>query len=239
MSSQEFEGVRSAIYKVRNQETRVYPFEHAYIRSIFSDDLYSKIIQNLPSESEMRPIEEVRPVKGYKERFVLNINDTISEALSYEKAAFWMDLSANLRSGEFATAMLDLFKNQMEQRFKGKNKVELYDEILLVNDRTNYSLGPHTDTPRKVVTALFYLPEDNSHLSLGTSIYQPKDPGFVCPGGPHHTFDKFRRIHTVDYAPNSMFTFFKTNNSFHGVERVTEEQPNRWLMLYDIYEKLQ
>jgi len=37
------------------------------------------------------------------------------------------------------------------------------------------------------------------------------------------------------YMPNSAFCFFKTNNSFHGVERLSEKGYGRWLLLYDIY----
>ena len=31
---------------------------------------------------------------------------------------------------------------------------QLYDETLLVQDITNYALGPHSDSPRKVITLL-------------------------------------------------------------------------------------
>jgi hypothetical protein len=32
-----------------------------------------------------------------------------------------------------------------------------------------------------------------------------------------------------------MFAFFKTNNSFHGVEPVGDPGTKRWLLLYDIF----
>jgi hypothetical protein len=32
-----------------------------------------------------------------------------------------------------------------------------------------------------------------------------------------------------------LFVFFKTDNSFHGVEPVTDPNTKRWLLLYDIY----
>ena len=41
----------------------------------------------------------------------------------------------------------------------------------------------------------------------------------------------------MPYSPNSAFCFFKTSNSFHGVENLTEEGYGRWLLLYDIYVK--
>ena len=72
-------------------------------------------------------------------------------------------------------------------------------------------------------------------MHLGTSIYVPNDPDFRCPGGPHHNRNQFTRLHTNPFAPNSLFAFFKTDNSFHGVEPVGDPDCRRWLLLYDIY----
>ena len=237
MSSVELIDIESITYRLRNETVRTYPFDHVYCNHFFEDSLYSEILENLPSESEMRPIEEVRPVKGYKERFVLQVGDNLGKNIPPEKADFWRNFASELREGLFAKTLLDLFGQKVNKRFAGRNKIELYDEILLVNDRTNYSLGPHTDSPRKVVTVLFYLPKNDKNQELGTSLYRPKTPGFECPGGPHHQFQDFHRVQTVKYAPNSMFAFAKSSNSFHGVEPVKMGQPNRWLMLYDIYER--
>jgi hypothetical protein len=109
---------------------------------------------------------------------------------------------------------------------------------MLVEDVTKYALGPHTDSPKKVITMLFYLPRDLSQSHMGTSIYLPKDPAFRCQGGPHYKFDGFQRLHTMPFVPNSLFVFFKTDNSFHGVEPVTDPDTKRWLLLYDIYVRL-
>jgi len=69
---------------------------------------------------------------------------------------------------------------------------------------------------------------------LGTSLYVPKDPQFTCPGGPHHDFELFRRVHTMEYLPNTLFAFMKTPDSFHGVEPITQPEVQRDLLLYDI-----
>jgi hypothetical protein len=62
----------------------------------------------------------------------------------------------------------------------------------------------------------------------------PRDPAFLCPGGPHHPFDKFQRMRTMPYLPNSLFAFMKTANSFHGVEPIEEPGLQRDLLLYDV-----
>jgi len=84
---------------------------------------------------------------------------------------------------------------------------------------------------------LFYLPPDTSQSHLGTSIYIPNNPAFSCPGGAHHPREHFSRLHTNPFVPNSLFAFFKTDNSFHGVEPVMDPDTRRWLLLFDIYAK--
>ena len=113
-------------------------------------------------------------------------------------------------------------------------ELNFYDELLLINDTLNYKLGPHTDAPRKVMSFLFYLPKDESQIKLGTSIYVPKDLSFHCSGLSHHSHDDFINIHTNNFLPNSVFAFIKTNNSFHGLEKIVTDE-RRWVLLYDIY----
>ena len=106
--------------------------------------------------------------------------------------------------------------------------------MLAVRDLTNYSIGPHTDAPHRLITMLFYCPEDDSRQHLGTSIYWPNDNDFRCRGGPHYPFNRFRKITTMPYKRNSLFAFFKDERSFHGVEPIPDAQCERDLMLYDV-----
>ena len=222
-------------YKVGNAPFSMFPYPHFYIPDVFPADFYRQLQQNLPDPAAMRPIEEVRAVKGYKERFVLGLDEKNLATLPAAKQAFWSELAGWLVGANFQSLVLRKFKPLIDQRFAGKNDMQFYDEGLLVQDITNYKLGPHTDTPRKVVTMLFYLPPDDSQSHMGTSMYLPKDSAFTCPGGPHHDRDKFALLHTNPFKPNSLFAFFKTDNSFHGVEPVADPDCRRWLLLYDIY----
>jgi hypothetical protein len=133
----------------------------------------------------------------------------------------------------FLSTLLNKFESQVRQRFAGEQP-RIFKEAMLVDDRTRYSLGPHSDSPAKVITLLFYLPADDSRPHLGTSIYVPRDPAFRCPGGPHHPFEFFERVTTMPYLPNTLFAFFKTDNSFHGVEPIREGDYRRHLLFYDV-----
>lgn len=224
-------------YKIGNVPFSQFPFPHFYLNDVFPADYYRQLLQNLPDPAAMRPIEEVRAIKGYKERFVLGLDPQSIATLPENKRAFWLEFAGWFLSGRLRALVMRRFETFISQRLAGRTGFEFYDEALLVQDVTNYKLGPHTDALHKVVTVLFYLPPDDSQRHLGTSIYLPNDPKFRCQGGPHHRRENFSLLHTNPFLPNSMFAFFKTDNSFHGVEPVADPDCRRWLLLYDIYAK--
>ena len=81
---------------------------------------------------------------------------------------------------------------------------------------------------------LFYLPEDSAFRRFGTSLYLPRDPGFSCRGGPHYAAADFVRAQTVEFVPNRMLAFPKTDRSFHGVAPVDLPGIERRLLIYDV-----
>jgi hypothetical protein len=221
-------------YEVANAPLRLFPYPHFFVQNIFPAEYYAEMQEMLPDSSDMLPIADVRPVKGYDERFVLTLTGPQFESLTPAKRLFWGSLREWLVGGRFGQVVLNKFGQFLDQRF-GKEEIGLYDEALLVQDTTNYKLGPHTDAPRKVITLLFYLPKDLSQAHLGTSLYMPKDPNFRCPGGPHYPHEGFEKLKTMPFLPNSLFAFVKTDNSFHGVEPIGDADCKRWLLLYDMY----
>ena len=222
-------------YKVGNAPFSMFPYPHFYVPDVFPADFYLQLQQNLPDSQAMIPIEQARRLKGYKERFVLGLDAKSLSTLPAAKQEFWMNLAGWLVGANFRSLVLKKFQPFIDQRFSGKEGVQFYDEGLLVQDVTDYKLGPHTDSQHKVVTMLFYLPRDDSQAHMGTSMYLPKDSAFTCSGGPHYSRDQFALLHTNPFMPNSLFAFFKTDNSFHGVEPVADPDCRRWLLLYDIY----
>ncbi len=156
-------------------------------------------------------------------------------ALPEDKKKFWQEFADWLLAGRLLDFLLIKFRPFIERRFKNSSGIAFYNESLLVQDITKYALGPHSDAARKVITLLFYLPKDLSQSHLGTSIYVPKDPTASYTSGPHYSFEKFHRMATMPFKPNSLFAFVKTDNSFHGVEPVLDPNVRRWLLLYDVY----
>ena len=151
------------------------------------------------------------------------------------KQTFWNDLAAWMYGPRLFQSMITKFAQSAADRFGDKlSKIGMTSEVLVVRDRTKYAIGPHTDAPHRFLSMLFYCPRDSSHEHLGTSLYLPLDPKFTCEGGPHYDFDKFVKVDTMPFRPNSLFCFVRTDRSFHGVEPITDDAVARDLILYDI-----
>jgi hypothetical protein len=142
----------------------------------------------------------------------------------------YSDVFLNAFVAKFASAL----GPRLDRILASSDALRVRGDALLVNDQTNYAVGPHTDAPHRLVTFLFYLPKDDSMRDLGTSVYRPKDSNFVCWGGPHHPFEKFEHVRTVEFLPNRLLAFPKTEKSFHGVERIEREGINRPLLINNI-----
>lgn len=223
-------------YRIANAPMLEFPYPHLYVRDIFPPDYYARLRANLPSEPQLRTLTALgRVTEGYPEtRLVLPLAPEHTGRLEPGQRAFWEELAGWMRGRVFGQLMIAKFAAYLQYRFKDLNAQRFADEVLIVRDRTQYFLGPHTDATSKVLSFLFYLPPDASLAHLGTSLYVPKDPRFTCPGGPHHEFERFRRVHTMEYLPNTLFAFMKTPDSFHGVEPITQPDVQRDLLLYDI-----
>src|ERR1700744_2915383 len=167
---------RETLYNIMNAPVRPYPYPHLWVPDVFPAGFYDQIQANLPRHDSMSPIGEVRPVRGYKERFVLQLGRADQLArLSPPQREFWDAFGAWLLSGRMLENLVTKFGPLLAQRFGPGEKVSLFDEAMLVEDQTNYALGPHTDAPPKVITVLFYLPKDDTLRPHGTSLYAPKD----------------------------------------------------------------
>ena len=235
MSSVETE--LQVLYKIGNAVVREYPYPHIYVPDIFPADFYAEMRRNLPPQSAMKNLGELGRVKGfdgYPARGVLPLAAEHLAPLDEARRGFWQGVQQWLLGRRFGDTMVGKFAPYLAHRFGDLRSVRFSTEALIVRDSTTCTLGPHTDTPSKALSFLFYLPPDASKAHLGTSIYMPRDPSFVCQGGPHYEFDRFDRMLTMPYVPNALFAFMKTPNSFHGVEPIHEPEVQRDLLLYDI-----
>jgi hypothetical protein len=225
------------LYEIANAPIREYPYAHIYVENIFPHDFYAQLRANWPDPSALISIADTgRVAKGaYPERFVMPFKAEEIDKFAADRRPFWQELASWLITQRFLTAMIDKFEPYAKERFGD----DLYQcdfeyDSLIVRDLTNYSIGPHTDSPSRLLSMLFYCPPDEKHKHLGTSIYVPRDPGFRCKGGPHYPHQLFHKVRTMEYKPNSLFAFIKSDRSFHGVEPIGDQGVLRDILLYDV-----
>lgn len=209
--------LESLIYKLANVRVQTYPFPHFYIPDIFPSDFYAGLARHVHGLQTFTGDPEGR---YHGRRFAPR--DTLPEGL------------AGLTTKRFMRAALSVFQPQAAERY-GSNPMEVIADTRLIRDGKDYFIGPHTDGKWKLISLLFYLPIHRMYEQHGTSIYLPRNPKFTCEGGPHHNFADFIRIYTAPYLPNSLFGFWKTNQSFHGVEPVTQDF-QRDVLLWNLYD---
>lgn len=231
------------MYAVANAQVRQFPFQHVCIPDIFPPNLYGEIQRHrVPDRGFKRLSETGRVGRGaYKERLVLFDHEVAAADMDITSREFWSGMFKMLLDRELTQTWLNLFEATIRQHFAddipeiAKNGgAKIFAEAMLMRDLPMYALGPHTDAPSKVVSVLFYLPPDGNRPELGTSLYLPRDRGFTCEGRAHHPFDKFERLATMPFLPNTAVAFPKTRRSFHGVEPVLDPEARRDLLIYDL-----
>ena len=219
----------SLIFSILNAADRIYPFPHFYCSDVFPKFFYDKILKNLPDQNCFINNVDKGAVRvgnkdsltAYNSRSVIHLNSDEIFKIEKSKQPFWIEFNDVLKSSDFMVAFFRKYLKHLKARCGVElDNAQIYPKIDLIWDSRDYALGPHTDSPEKIAVLIIYLPNSDQNPHLGTSIYVPNEPNFVCYGGPHYNRNNFTRVFTAPFLPNSAFGFFKTNNSFHGVEPV-------------------
>jgi len=210
------------------------PFPHCVVEDIFPEAFYRQIRRHFPSSEEMIPLAETGRATGYDDRFVLELTPGGLSKLPQGKREFWKQMAEWLRSEKFRNMVIAKFAPFVAAQFAKVDQPQFTSDAMLVEDRSSYSLGPHTDRPKKVITLLFYLPEDDSASTFGTSIYVPKSEKLRDIESRHFPFVFFDRVFTAPFLPNRALAFIKSDRSFHGVEPNAGVSVCRNLLILDI-----
>jgi FkbM family methyltransferase len=215
------------------------PCAYLVVDDVFPPDYYQQMLDNFPTRDSLRSIADSgRTGNSYKERLVVLFSDAEFSRMTDEQQAFWREMASWMYTDQFVNHFVSKFQKHLEPRIdkivKAERVLSLKSDSLLVNDCTNYAIGPHTDVPARLVSFLFYLPRDDSMRELGTSVYRPKEPSLTCWGLKHHGYEPFDRVRTVEFLPNRLMAFPKTERSFHGVEPIKRENVNRPLLINNI-----
>ena len=250
----DFEEIKNEItYKVYNSQLNRYPYAHCETNNFLSDELTEMLLNNWPGADEFNSNIESDSVSGTKKdkehpynfRYQICLtNEKEINQINGEKRLVWQKFTELLCSSQIVQAFVTLYSSTLLRRFKFKDPNDLITKmnygprIHLLHDKTNYSLGPHTDNSGKVIVILIYFQSDlenNTKNSFGTSVYIPRDKGFTCSIGKHYPHTDFIKVFSANFKKNNAFSFCRTDNSFHGVEKVEDKAIERKLLQVSIY----
>ena len=246
--------IDQVIKNIKDTELSEEPFEHKFVNEVFPKEFYKNLIDNLPHKKDYMPLTNTGTVsKNHPlERFVFFLNLENINKLEKIKKEPLLELIKIFTSPIFFNTVTDQFKNVIRNRIKnfsqyeidllGKDKFEFDIQASLVKDFKKYQLGVHTDTTKKFLSFLFYLPSDKKLIELGTALYKPKKEIDTGPKGnkhiaPSETEKTFNLVKKVPFLPNTLLVFPRTNYSFHGVEKINEDQSERNLIQLNYYFK--
>jgi|tagenome__1003787_1003787.scaffolds.fasta_scaffold20616414_2 hypothetical protein len=227
---------------------QTHPSPHLFIENALPDEFYETLRARLPLKSAPYKGWAIGKEAGrthYQQRKQIYLHNRAvlerSDLGSPEVREFWLNLQTWFVSPEMRDCALGPFEAALRARFDGDvlpGDGEVVTNGMINFHEAGYFIGPHPDTKDRIVTAIFYLAEDEAPEEIGTHFYVPKDPAYAS--AKHGEFADFDRVATAPYRRNAAVLFLRTANSYHGVEPISEDQAarsDRYVLQYMLIHK--
>ncbi len=203
--------------KVEMAEIIESPTPHLIVENVFSDETFQNIRKIIPDARHYVPMDDLGWTRGATGRKVFAHRDDFLTMLPPKQDRLLRELLAGLMDGNLLALAAQRFASWIPELTNGSTLEGFSAEACITKDYGGYEIGPHTDAPDRVLTLMYYLPENESCINSGTGLFVPKQDGFQCPGTKWHDFEGFDEVKRVPFKPNTLFGFVKTGSSFHGV----------------------
>lgn len=213
--------IKHIVTKLTTVDVDNKPYEHFSFQEFFPPEFYKELLENKPTNEELQAMNETGRTTGgaYQNRLILEVmNDNAVMKLPRDKRNFMFRLRNILTDNNVVKAFVDAFDIELKEGLL---------DLLFMRDQKGFRIGPHTDIDQRYMSAMIYIPSDENHISLGTSLYQPKQDAVIQDVTMHHNKEQTKRdfeiVSTACYVPNSIFAFKRSENSFHGCEELLSE----------------
>ncbi|XRB17794.1 hypothetical protein RI054_16g76390 [Pseudoscourfieldia marina] len=235
--------VEYTVLQIKNSRVVQFPFPHIYVAKVFRDELYDCILGNIV-DTTSTPEFYFNPYADYPQRYILNLKGRKHSvirraAIDNSKRNFWIEFGRLFGDHMVANELLSKFSETLEKRNVRNTTTRHHYQLQLTRDLRGYSIPPHTDTPQKLVTTLFYLPRKFDNVSkYGTQLLSVRSEQNFRNLSRKHNYNA-RGSHmplkmweeavrsgalSVDYQakfePNSMIGFSPCVDAWHAVARV-------------------
>lgn len=213
------------------------PFPHVLIRGFLPEDVYQELHSLLPHADLYEPFgyEKHQAPDGKSNRLRFEMSNAWLDKISGRSRKFWYSIRSALGSAELKHAVFTKLSPGLSFRYGiSQNAVpELPGFALpeLFRETEGYSIKPHPDTRRKVVTMQIALASDDSQEPLGTEFYERSLNPLTWLREPRG-FDISRRM---PFLPNTAYAFSVLNTlrlkSWHGRTKIPGEFGTRHSLL--------
>ena len=213
------------IERIKTATLHVQPDLNIYIEDVFPPDVYAEMLFRLPPTEKYAFINHPDAVKsdGTITRKLLTLSDQSLQMLDPKDRPFWRMMNKIWTSVELQKALVDKFQERIRDIY-GEVFPSFANVPIFYRDYPGYKIGVHTDAPFKVITMQFYLPKDETQVHLGTSFHQRQDGGFPV-------------LKTNLFKPNSAYAFVRSEQSWHSVKEISQNETTRDSVALTIYLK--
>ncbi len=214
------------------------PFPHFFVRELLPADIYAQLMDALPPTENYLQLDKYNQGEA-STRHRMSLESGNLTKLSAEHQALWLGVRDALGDAEVKRLVFRKLQNGIAYRF-GISKSEAenapgYPLPELYRETTGYSIKPHPDTRRKVVTMQMSLARSEEQKDLGTTFYKLS----LSPRALMREPRGFVTAKQMPFSPNSAYAFVVLNTvgkrSWHGRETLRGDCGTRNSLLHLYY----
>lgn len=218
-------------------------FFHLFeIDNFLPDDEYTALLNSFPSDKYFKNRDNIygKDTFSCKDESFKNFLDenynwkVLFESFNnnkYLKSAFFSSLIANLKSrGLGALKIWTLDKSKIPFFLKPFFR-ELEVTFMFTKIRDKKNILPHTDTPSKFLSMIYYFPSNNlTKKNMGNTLFWKNinnSKKWKNWRNKHISVDEYESfkadheiLHEAKYSKNKLVGFVKSENSWHSVDKI-------------------
>jgi hypothetical protein len=200
------------------------PFAHLYVEKAFPPGYYTELLDRLPALPRYRELShrDAMLPSGRSARRKFYLFPEYIALLPAAERRVWGPLARVLRSRRLESAFKEKFREALERRFgRPVERLSFYPVPILLRDLAGYRIGIHGDSLGKAITVQFYLPRDESQVSLGTIFHEGRDG------------EAARRTKALPFRPASGYAFpVLYHETWHSVSVTSGGERNSLMLTY-------
>ena len=214
--------LKHIVEQVRNTPLERQPFPHFVLGDFLPQDFYNDLLAKLPAPSLYEPFVDLKYHRdtGTTNRFRFQFTNWWLSRLPDRQRVAWATLRSVIGSQELKQSVFEKLAPGLSLRYgvseTDASRMPGFALPELFRETEGYSIKPHPDTRKKVVTMQLALAEHEGQRDLGTEFYRSSfDPRhwLRAPRG----FDVVKR---APFIPNTVYAFSVLNlltlKSWHG-----------------------